>query len=329
MAKEKLKWEPLRAPVRERFITNPSGLSSQKSCPELWIEPSDLTTAAGSARTASAIEYAVTEISDDLALAVESPEVPYLIVGFDIEFTSPPPVISTDNAGHNLQIKVHSYQFFASTSDGRSWDGICLPDGDQRISFAEFMLFVIATGCRTHGFNQLPSKVFLVGHNNNLKLPLFSDFNQFARRLSIIQGTLATGPGSVDVNMQCLNDDSFDLNVNVRIRDVLLLVSQASKRVKDLAELVGVKEVKLTEDPAEYLAAIANMDRFRDQNWGLFKRFALNDAEICVKYLQRIIRINHEATGKFAVPMTLASIGITLLVTPHANFDNQTHAIPG
>jgi len=312
MAKEKLKWEPLLAPVRKKYITNPSGLTAEKSRTELWIEPDDVDTGPVVADKNLSSNQSPVDLTEDLSATLEPTGAHYLIVGFDIEFISPPP-LTTKEQTEIQPIKVLSYQFCAATNGGIEWEGICLPDGDERISLAEFMLFVIATGCRTHGLTQLPSKIFLVGHSNNLKLPLFSDFSKFSTRLSVIQRTFATGPASIGIDLICCYGSI--LNLDVQVRDTLLLVSQASKRLKDVGEMVGVKEVQLTEDPSDYLDAIANLDQVRSNDWNRFKRYALNDPAICVRYLQRIIRITEEATGTFYVPITLASIGIKLLQT--------------
>jgi len=302
---------PLLAPVRRKFITDPAGLNSEKFRHELWLEAGDVR------GTGMVVPEGVNDhsngddIADDLEVAVEDPQTPYVIVGFDLEYTSP--LIIAGEEGDHTPLKIHSYQFSAATHDGITWDGIFLPDGDERFTLAEFMLFVFATGARRHGVRQIPNKAFLVGHNAKLTVPLFVDFDVFSQRLSIIQSTVASGPSSIDVQLPFV--DGGQAMLKVKLRDTILLVSQASKRLKDVAALLGIEEVQIPPEPTEGTAMIDRISSLRHTDWNLFRRYALNDAEICVKYIQRIISISFEATGKFSVPITLASIGIQLLLT--------------
>jgi hypothetical protein len=81
-----------------------------------------------------------------------------------------------------------------------------------------------------------------------------------------------------------------------------------------LGDLVGVPKVELHADKVIAKRMISNMDYVRAKDWDLFRRYALTDAVICVKYIQQIIRIYFNATGVFKVPLTLSSIGVDLLL---------------
>lgn len=302
---------PLLAPVRRKFITDPAGLNSEQFRHELWLEAGDVLGTDLAAPKSVDDHGNGDDIADDLDVALEDPQTPYVIVGFDVEYTSP--LIIAGEEGDHTPLKIHSYQFSAVTHDGITWNGIFLPDGEERFTLAEFMLFVFATGARRHGARHIPNKVFLVGHNAKLTVPLFSDFGVFSHSLSIIQSTVASGPISIDVQLPFV--DGGQAMLKVKLRDTILLVAQASKRLKDVATLLGIEEVQLPPEPNAGTEVIDRISSLRHTDWNLFRRYALNDADICVKYLQRIISISFEATGKFSVPITLASIGIKLLLT--------------
>jgi hypothetical protein len=94
----------------------------------------------------------------------------------------------------------------------------------------------------------------------------------------------------------------------------MLLTPQSSKSLKALGELVGVEKVELTPDREEFKRVIRNMDKLRYENWPLFKRYALTDAEICVRYMEKVIDQYKAVTGNFKVPITLTGIGVDLLL---------------
>lgn len=101
--------------------------------------------------------------------------------------------------------------------------------------------------------------------------------------------------------------------LNILFRDTLLLTPQASRSLKEIGKLVGQEKLQLDPDEAKHKDMIRNMDRVRVENWAVFKQYALNDATICVRYIEKIIAQFEEVTGKNKVPVTLTSIGVELL----------------
>lgn len=84
-------------------------------------------------------------------------EEPFLLVGFDTEFKTPSYSVTREEivAGMATSL-ILSYQFYAKCSDGRVWSGICCPDNGERLELSEFMLFVLGTGARQHGYVSTP-----------------------------------------------------------------------------------------------------------------------------------------------------------------------------
>jgi hypothetical protein len=80
----------------------------------------------------------------------KAPE-PYLIIGFDTEFKTPDYLVDrADIIEGRAKYRVLSYQFHAKTSDGDEWQGICCPDGDNRMGLGEFIVFALGLGARDH-----------------------------------------------------------------------------------------------------------------------------------------------------------------------------------
>ena len=240
------------------------------------------------------------------------PPAPYLIVGFDTEFKTPPAPLTKDEIKKGFaKSLILSYQFHAKHPDGREWQGICCPDRDERISLTEFMIFVLGVGARQFGIANLPTDVYLVGHFTRADIPAFSDFKKLTKYMSALRSTFV----STDTNVKLdLPIDGDVVKIRVFIRDTMLLTPQSSKSLKKLGDLVGVTKVELAQDKSTYLKMIRNMDQVRKDNWELFRSYALTDAEICVRYIEQVVELYKAITGKTKVPITLTSIGIDQLL---------------
>jgi hypothetical protein len=299
-------------PYRATFITDPEGLSDPSRRTTLELVGGDFhddekqPPIIGTADPAQPFEPPIITDPD-----LNAPD-PYLIVGFDTEYKTPPAVTYKELREGGVKYKVLSYQFRAATSTGLEWEGICLPDGDQRLTVGEFLLFVVASGCRRLGIRNMPKRIYLVGHFMRADLPAFGDFKLFAKKLDAIRGTFATGSRPIKINLGA--DDVVVADLSVYLCDTMLLTPGSSKSLRELGDLVGVPKVVLHADKVEAKRMISNMDEVRTRDWELFRRYAMTDAVICVKYLQQILRIYFNATGKFKVPLTLSSIGVDLLL---------------
>jgi hypothetical protein len=232
-------------------------------------------------------------------------------VGFDTEFKTPGYAVTKEDI-QNAKAKslILSYQFYAKSSDGKVWKGICCPDGDERISLAEFMLFVLGSGARLEGLKDLPTKIYLVGHFTRADIPAFSNFDDLTSVISAVRNTFISIDKKIELPMVV---GQGEVKLRIFLRDTILLTPQSSRRLKDIGELVGVEKVELSSDRKIYQEKIRNMDVVRRDEWELFKEYALTDAEICVHYLERVMQEYEGVTGKKKVPVTLTGIGIDLL----------------
>jgi hypothetical protein len=251
----------------------------------------------------------------------------YLLIGFDTEFKTPDAPLTREliKDGH-AKSRILSYQFHAKHPDGREWHGICCPEGEDRISLQDFILFALGVGAREFGIDQLPTKIYLVGHFTRADIPAFSDFKDITKYASAIRSTFVSLDTNVDCNIPVTDGEVL---VHVHLRDTILLTPQTSKSLKDLGDLVGVKKVELATDRIRFKEIIRNMDQLRSENWPLFKAYALTDAEICVRYIEQVIHQYKCITGKDKVPITLTSIGIDLLLLSWQAHGWDPHSVLG
>lgn len=242
-----------------------------------------------------------------------SDNAPYLILGFDTEFKTPDYAVTREQiADGHAKYQVLSYQFHAKLSTGQEWTGICCPDFGQRLSVADFLTFALGSGVQDFGISDLPTKIFLVGHFTRADIPAFADFQDQSSYISSLRNTFATTSETIPIYFEFDGGDT--IKIDLGIRDTMLLTPQASKSLKALGELVGQPKIVLDPDPSKHKHLISNMDIVRSDNWELFKRYALNDATICVRYIEQIIDLYEQVTGKKKVPITLTAIGVDLLV---------------
>jgi hypothetical protein len=237
---------------------------------------------------------------------------PFMIVGFDTEFKTPGYAVTKDDIQNDkAKSLILSYQFYAKCSDGRVWSGICCPEHDERISLDDFMLFVLGSGARIEGHKALPAKIYLVGHFTRADMPSFSNFGSITKLISAVRNTFISMNNAWKCSLPVMGAEN--IQVQLFLRDTMLLTPQASRRLKDIGDLVGVKKVELSPDRKTYREMIGNMDVVRRDQWSLFREYALTDAEICVRYIEEVMDQYKEVTGKTKVPVTLTGIGIDLL----------------
>ncbi|WP_240482159.1 DNA polymerase [Ruegeria marisrubri] len=99
----------------------------------------------------------------------------------------------------------------------------------------------------------------------------------------------------------------------VKIRDTIALAPTGAKSLAKLGEILGFEKLKLSDDPKQEQHYKENMADLLEDNWPLFRDYAIRDAEVCAQYTVRMIRLYFEKTGKFKLPVTLTSIGVDLI----------------
>ena len=279
--------------MSKSFWIAPPEHGRSDDCVALWLEPGDLLKTIPGIRKGAGHDE------------------PYLIVGFDTEFKTPGYAVTKEDIQNDrAKSLILSYQFYAKSSDGRVWKGICCPQADERISLTDFMLFVLGSGARLEGFKDLPTTIYLVGHFTRADIPAFSNFDDLTSVISAVRNTFISIDKTLEIALP-VGDSEAELRIY--LRDTILLTPQSSRRLKDIGDMVGVKKVELAADKKTYQEKIRNMDVVRRDEWELFKEYALTDAEICVHYLEKVMQEYEGVPGKKKVPVTLTGIGIDLL----------------
>jgi hypothetical protein len=239
---------------------------------------------------------------------------PFLLVGFDTEFKTPPrPLSFTEVAAGEAKYEVLSYQFCCRMQDGRVWSEICCPDKDARMSLGEFIIFALGSGAREAGITNIPTNIFLVGHFTRADVPAFADFHDLTDVLSNVRNTFISVDSYVPLDIK-FPDGEAPVELKVRLRDTMLLSPGTSKSLAAIGELIGKPKIILDPDPERELWMKQNMDVVRRDHWPLFREYALNDAIICTEYIDRIQKQYKEITGVQKIPTTLTSIGVDLLL---------------
>ena len=131
----------------------------------------------------------------------------FLLVGFDTEYQSLQPHYTTEEVTKKkiARYEVLSYQFFAKI-DEFTISGIVIPEPNSRISFVDFISYVVAKV--TSAGIRIPTTVVLVGHFNKADFPAFDDREQAFKKLVIIRSSLITLSYPIKIRIGFSDDPS-------------------------------------------------------------------------------------------------------------------------
>ena len=121
---------------------------------------------------------------------------PYLILGFDTEYQSPPPIARGDTDVIKQgwgKYEVLSYQFCCSIiypdkDDEVEWSGIIIPKRGKekdRISLGDFVVFALGSGIKKFPDIKIPTSIYLTAHFTRADIPAFNDFCSKGGRRSL------------------------------------------------------------------------------------------------------------------------------------------------
>ncbi len=95
----------------------------------------------------------------------------------------------------------------------------------------------------------------------------------------------------------------------MQLRDTILLAPGNAKSLADIGEIVGLPKIALANDPDEDVRIKENMKQFYIENWDLFRHYAIRDAEVCVRYAEKVMRQFDTLFETFKLPITLTQFG--------------------
>lgn len=246
---------------------------------------------------------------------------PFMVIGFDTEYKTPEQPLSNEDVRAGLaknlilsyQVYCKVYDFGAANDPSPEWGGVCFPNDDgERLSLSDVIMFAVWSGVRNGTVSKVPTRIYLVGHFTRADIPAFSDFQDLTQMMSSVRNTFLSIDGHIGLTYDFPDGDHVDLRI--LLRDTMLLTPAASKGLKALGELVGQEKIVLDPDPAKEQWYKENMDCLMKDNPKLFDHYALTDAVICVRYIDKILAQSRELFNTNKIPATLTGIGVDLLL---------------
>ena len=219
---------------------------------------------------------------------------PPLIIGFDAEWK---------NLGEINRIL--SYQTFSFSADGNSWPGIVIAEG-RRLRLPQLIAAVLKHGLGIGTLKAWPRRVYLVSHFSLADCVAFSDFDDFKAEFDSVRRTLISIRKPLSI--VCWDTQRHEHRILVTLRDSMLLAPAGKQALKQLGKLVGIEKLDLENDEIEH------MDELLEFHGERFEEYALRDPKICVAYVNQIMALNQQITGKAEIPPTLSSVGVNMLL---------------
>lgn len=269
----------------------------------------------------------------------------YLLVGFDTEYKSRD-TVTPDEIEAGAKNKLLSYQFCVQKidetqkDDGRvEAEGIVIPEDGKRLRLADFIAIAAGSLIKEHPGTKLPRDILLVGHFTRADFPAFDDFQDAAKEHTAnIRNTFVTFQKSHPIIVRERPPSADEpvgqgLDVigtfNVVLRDTILHAPAGAKALADVGAMIGEPKIVLHPDPKEEQRIKENMDVFMRDHWPEFRRYAIQDARVCVAYAELIIRQSQSMFSEFKVPMTLTSFGTKQVLKTWAEMGWSRNAIIG
>jgi len=243
----------------------------------------------------------------------------HLLIGFDTEYQTNKDRENEYAVEHGARNDLLSYQFSIKLLDKTNpgpfpeAEGIIIPEADQRLTMEQFIGFAIGSLIEQHPDVVLPTSIYLLGHFIRADLPAFSDFNQKARQsMSNIRSTFVTLRNAIPIRFSQGEDEIAEFKVS--IRDTILLSPANAKSLADIGEMLGYEKIQLGTTPEEDKDIKQNMARFRAEKWPKFREYGIRDAQVCVRYAERVIAQSDALFRAFKMPTTLTSFGTKLVL---------------
>lgn len=246
----------------------------------------------------------------------------YLVLGFDTEYQAHAAVTKSEIQDENNKIhnEVLSYQYcikiVSNDEDDpkQSVQNIIIPKDKKLLDLPSFIAFAVGDFIERHPKTAIPEDIYLVAHFTRADLPGFAGFEDIAKGfLSNIRNTFVSLGAYIPVKIE--TEEHITLaDFKVRIRDTVLLAPANAKKLADVGEIVGFKKLTLGKTSEEDLEIKSHgMKQLRETQWETFKKYAIRDAEICVRYSEKLMKQNHILTEKLELPVTLTSFGTQMV----------------
>jgi hypothetical protein len=237
---------------------------------------------------------------------------PRVLIGFDSEFRFNPTTAEND---------VLSLQFHLIGDEGE-WTKIIYPTStakDTRPSLQRELLNLILEARDEGVISELPSKVTIAGFFLRLDLAAFSDFAHFKTELDSAGGKVATIGQDISFTYE-RTGAPLPLKTTSVVRDgigLFILQTNFIDIGRHVAEGVTLERIGAALDlPKLELPeghTKCRMDLLLQENKAAFESYAMRDAEITVRFLQRLESFAITEVGCKTLPATVSSLAVTVL----------------
>ena len=181
------------------------------------------------------------------------------------------------------QNSVLSYQWYgidgSRSRSGIHYPNLNLAEKKKRLNMAQWVSEILQDEYRGKSW---PERVVLAAHFSPAETSVISDFGTLKRRVEIVQGSsyvTIINP----IELRCY-DRSRNLHlVRMHLADTMLLAPDDGKNLQNLGEIIGVRKLDLPDGYGK-----DEMLRLLREKPEDFEKYALRDAEIAAKYLERI-----------------------------------------
>jgi DNA polymerase type B, organellar and viral len=193
----------------------------------------------------------------------------------------------------------------------------------------EFLTFVVAKGISSGAIKHVPTSIILVGHYNRADLTMFEERKDVLKRLKNIRKSFIAGRSPLKFRYEFSKEENDFIELNVSVQDTILLAPAGKKSLAQIGTLVGCAKKTLSDDPEIERNLKKNMACVLENDWELFKEYAIADAEICVRYYKKINQLYRSLIEDHVAPATLSSIAVNMLLSEWENSSANINEMVG
>lgn len=240
-------------------------------------------------------------------LSVSPFTLPYPVIAIDTEY-----VLNSSGLGNNVLCYTYAI------GDGQRYcTGICYTESTRRkdrFTLEKLLKIAITHALEAGVLQEWPQELMLGAHFLRADISSFADgMSPFVKKLMALRKTIVTkrSPLELDVDrpedesvVNVYNDSRRAHKIKIHLYDSMLL-SPAGKGLSDIGKLIGVPKISI---PLPY--SIERMDEFMREQPDDFKRYAINDAEICYLFMVKTFEFVSTEFNMTKLPKTIGGMAL-------------------
>jgi hypothetical protein len=247
-----------------------------------------------------------------------SPPADEIYIGFDAEWVI---LYTLMPHGENRRRNILCYQFFLrDETTGEEYALLVPVYGGRRQSLRRLLSRLIQFARRDGVLFAIPRSLILCGHFTRADLTILSDFELFQHRLAGVRRTYVTVERPF---VYQLDSPMGEFTVTIRVLDTMLLCANGSK-LADVGEMIGIPKVEL---PAPYTKD--RMDVLQASDPELFRRYAMTDAVIVVRFVIALRKVARERLGVNRPFATLGGLAVNYFLNVLKDLKMSKHSLFG